>query len=137
MNTASESGSLNKKVKIGLLLAIFLGVLDIAGLALPGPDGETPPIAVMVIACILGIATIVFAVIALKNRNRNAVRGVVITRFLSALASIPAFFVSGIPGPVIVLTAVLIVLTVVAIALMMSKPFLVEHAEATRSAQTA
>ncbi|ORM36663.1 hypothetical protein [Williamsia sp. 1135] len=139
MDAATESGTLNKKVKIGLVLALIIGVLDIAGLAMPTPEGAAagPPFAVLVFSGVMGVATIVLAVIALRKRNRNAVRGVVITRFLSALSAVPAFFVSGVPGSVVVLVAVFIVLTVVTIALVMSKPFLVERSENVGSVQPA
>lgn len=139
MDTTATSGTLNKKVKIGLILALIMGVLDIAGLAMPTPDGDEagPPIGVLVFSGVMGLATIILAVVALRRRDRNAVRGVVITRFLSALSAVPAFFVTGVPGPVVVLVAVFIVLTVVTIALVMSKPFLVAHSDTTRSAQPA
>jgi hypothetical protein len=139
MDAATESGTLNKKVKIGLVLALVIGVLDIAGLAMPTPEGDAagPPIGVLVFSGLMGVATIVLAVIALRKRNRNAVRGVVITRFLSALSAVPAFFVSGVPGAVVVLVAVFIVLTVVTIALVMSTPFLVERSESVGSVQPA
>lgn len=139
MDAATESGTLNKKVKIGLVLALVIGVLDIAGLAMPTPEGDAagPPIGVLVFSGLMGVATIVLAVVSLRKRNRNAVRGVVITRFLSALSAVPAFFVSGVPGAVVVLVAVFIVLTVVTIALVMSKPFLVERSEIVGSVQPA
>jgi hypothetical protein len=139
MDTATSSGTMNKKVKIGLVLALILGVLDIAGLALPTPEGDAagPPVGVLVFSAVMGLATIILAVVALKMRNRNAIRGVVITRFFSALSAVPAFFVSEVPGPIVVLVAAFIVLTVVTIALVMSKPFIISEPATTRSTQHA
>jgi hypothetical protein len=141
MNTAITSGTLNKKVKIGLVLALILGVLDVVSLAMPTPDGDDatagPPFAVLVFSAVMGVVTVVFAVIAWRKHNRNAIRGVVISRFLSALTSIPAFFVSGVPGPVVVLVAVFIIVTVITIALVMSKPFTVPQTGTAPSDQVA
>jgi Na+/proline symporter len=137
----TTAATLNKKVRIGLVLALILGVLDIVGLAMPTPEGDGdaagPPYAVLVFSAVMGLVTVVFAVMAWKKRNRNAIRAVVISRFFSALSAVPAFFVSGVPGAVVVLVAVFIVITVVTIALVMSKPFTVPQADAALSAHAA
>jgi Na+/proline symporter len=138
MNT---SATLNKKVRIGLVLALILGVLDIIGLAMPTPDGDSdvagPPFGILVFSAVMGLATIVFAILAWKKQSRNAVRAVVISRFFSALSAAPALFVSGVPGGVVVLVSVFIVITVVTIALVMSKPFTVPQTEGALSAHAA
>lgn len=139
MNSATTSLDLNKKVKIGLAIAVVLGVLDIISLAMPAPEDDAagPPIGVLVFTTIMGLLTIVFAFLAWKRHSRNAIRGVVVTRFLSALSAVPAFFVSDVPGPVVVLVAVFVVVTVVTIALVMSKPFTVQRTDAGSSAAAA
>jgi hypothetical protein len=54
--------------------------------------------------------------------SRIAARIIAGSRILSVLAASPAFFASGVPAALVVLVAVMVVLTAVALALVLSRP---------------
>jgi hypothetical protein len=112
--------------KIGLGLAAVLGLADIASLGAIGhdvsPGQEGPPAGVTIFSAVLGLVTIVAVVIAWRTGSRPAVRIIAGARILSMILGLPAFFVSGIPAGLVVLTAVAAVLTIVAVALILRKP---------------
>ena len=68
---------------------------------------------------ILGAVTLVFVVIAWLRRSRGAIRIVAGTRILSAVTALPAFF-AGPPAPFVIAAAVLVTVTAIAVALMLS-----------------
>jgi hypothetical protein len=112
--------------KVGLGLAAVLGLADIASLGALGqdisPGQEGPPAGVTIFSAVLGLVTIVAVVIAWRTGSRPAVRVIAGARILSMILGLPAFFVSGIPAGLVVLTAVAAVLTIVAVALIVRKP---------------
>ena len=85
--------------KIGLALAGLLAISDVLSILNPTPDGkEGPPFAVVVLSFVLGVVTLAAIVPAWRTGSRTALRVVAGTRILSALMSIPAFFVDIPPG---------------------------------------
>ncbi|GAB3831063.1 hypothetical protein ACFPIJ_30350 [Dactylosporangium cerinum] len=101
--------------RIGLVIAALLGVADIAAAIAGG--GDTPPLPVAVAAVALGLITLVAAGYGWRGR-RSAVGTVVVTRVLSALGAVPAFFADDVPAAFIASAAVLVVLTAVVAALL-------------------
>ena len=75
-----------------------------------------------IVSAVLGLITIVGAVIAWRARSRPAVRVVVGSRVLSLILSLPAFFVSGVPAGWVVVSAVFVVLTLVCVMLVLARP---------------
>jgi hypothetical protein len=92
--------------KIGLGLA---GLLALGDVALPLiSDGEFPPMVVALIALAFGVATLAALVPAWRG-NRVAGWIVVVTRLISVIGALPAFFVSGVPTPAVVLAGTCVV----------------------------
>jgi len=105
-------------MRTGLVLTILLGLFDVV-LPIGGVDG--PPLPVAIAGAILGLITIVAAVFAWRSGasgSRAGVMTVVVTRILSALTAVPAFFASDVPAEAQVAAAAICGLTVVAVALL-------------------
>jgi hypothetical protein len=120
MNTA-----LTVKNKIGLGIAIVLGIADLAGLALIGQQdsGDNgPPAGVLIFSAVMGVATLVGVGIVFAKKARSAARVVAISRVLSMITSLPAFFVGGVPAGLIAVVAISVIVTIVCVALVISKP---------------
>jgi hypothetical protein len=112
--------TLTLRNKIGLVIAAVLGLGDLLSLLGPTPDGqEGPPFAVLVLGTLLGLVTLAAIVPAWRTGSRVALRVVAGTRILSALTSIPAFFVD-IPAGLRAAAAVGFALTVVCVVLVLA-----------------
>jgi hypothetical protein len=118
---AGPPAPLTTRVKVGLVLAGLLALSDVLGSLLVPVDRAqvAPPLGVIVLAGILGAVTLVFVVIAWLRRSRGAIRIVAGTRILSAVTALPAFF-AGPPAPFVIAAAVLVTVTAIAVALMLS-----------------
>jgi hypothetical protein len=99
--------------RTGLVLAGLLALSDLFSFAL-GPQ----PLSVVVVSTVLGVLTLVALAPAWRSRRRGAVVAVAVTRIVSALLAVPAFFVGGVAGAVQVVAAVIIVLAVVSTVLL-------------------
>jgi hypothetical protein len=96
---------------------VLLGVLSVLDLAAPlYTDGQHPPMIIAVIGSVLGLISIVLAVLAWRGRAAAAV-GLCVVRVLSALTAVPAFWEIGVPGPVMAVAGSFIILTVVGVVL--------------------
>ncbi len=98
---------------------VVLGVLSAGDLLLPLlTDGEHPPMAVALVASVLGLASLALVIAAWRGATR-AVIPLVVLRLLSALAAVPAFFEPGVPGPAMAAAATGIIVTVVGVVLVL------------------
>jgi hypothetical protein len=98
----------------GLVIA---GLLALGDIATPFTgDGEHPPMVIGILTAVLGVITVAGLVPAWRG-SRAGVTAIIVTRLLSAVAALPAFFVDGIPGPVRVLAAVAVAVTVLSVVL--------------------
>ncbi|MGQ0573109.1 MAG: hypothetical protein ACT4RN_02770 [Pseudonocardia sp.] len=116
--------ALSRTNKIGLALAALLGLVDVFAVLTPspGPGAEGPPIEVLVASSVLGVVTLVAVVWAWRTGSRVAARIVAGTRILSGLTALPAFFVEGVPAAFVVWAAATVVLTVVCVGMVLSRP---------------
>ena len=105
---------------VGLVIAALLAVGDVVSAFFPTPDGVIgPPLPIVVLGGLLGVATLVAVVVAWRTGRRGALRIVAGTRVLSAITALPAFFVD-VPALVKLLVAVVVVLTVVSVVLVLA-----------------
>jgi hypothetical protein len=96
---------------------VLLGVLSVIDLAAPlYTDGEHPPMIIAIIESALGLVSLVLVVLAWRGRVAAAV-GVSVIRVLSALTAVPAFYVGGVPTPIMAVAGSFIILTVVGVVL--------------------
>jgi hypothetical protein len=93
--------------KVGLVLSALLALGDVVGpFTTPQDTGQAgPPMAILIACAVLGVITLVGVVWTWRTGSRIGARLVAGTRILSALTSLPAFFVDGVPGFVIGLAA--------------------------------
>lgn len=88
---------------------------------LPTPAGEAgPPLAIVLLATATGVVGLLAAVLAWRTRApvwRRVLAGALL---LNAVAALPAFFVSGVPLPLVALAATSVVLTLVVVVLLFS-----------------
>lgn len=114
------SGQVTTKNKVGLAIAALLGLADCVALAFPTPEGEIgPPIGILILSAICGVVTLAAVVPAWRQGNRVATRIAAGARIVSALTSLPAFFVD-VPPAVVALVSVFIALTVLSVVLMLT-----------------
>jgi uncharacterized membrane protein YkgB len=97
----------------GLAICALLGVFDIISLAALGG----PPVLVTLIGAVLGVITLVGARMAWRG-GRSGVVTVIVSRVLSALWQLPAFFVDDVPEWVPPVVGIFVVLTVVGVGLL-------------------
>lgn len=102
-------------VRAGLVLAALLGLGDLTLIA--GGDGG-PPLGVRLAAVALGLVTLAAVAAAWRTGNARALWTVVVTRTVSALAALPAFFADDVPTGFVVGAAVGVLVTLVAIVLL-------------------
>lgn len=87
-----------------------------------GPSEVGPPLGVLVAATVLGLITLVAVAYTWRSASRVGSRIVAGSRILSMITALPAFVVDDVPPPVVVLVAVFVVATVVAVGLVLSRP---------------
>jgi hypothetical protein len=84
---------LTRQNKIGLVLAFVLGLSDIAFLAtLTGDGGDEPPVWIVVVSVLVGLATLVLVVLAWRAPTWPLMITIIGLRVLSALGDIPGLF---------------------------------------------
>ena len=114
------SSPLTTRTRVGLVLAVVLGLADVVSTFFPTPDGEVgPPLAIVILGGVIGLATLAAVAVAWRSGRRGALRIVAGTRVLSAITALPAFFVD-VPPWLKLVVAVLVVLTVVCVVLVLS-----------------
>ena len=115
--------NLSTKNKVGLGLAGFLGLLDIAGYFLtpdPSADMRGPPDWILLLDAILGIITVVAVFLVFRTPNKVIIGTTITARVASALTAVPAYFV-GVPTSILVLVTAFIAATIVSVWLILSK----------------
>jgi NADPH:quinone reductase-like Zn-dependent oxidoreductase len=123
--TTARPVRLSRANKIGLVLALLLGVSDVIGpWTTPSGSGEGngPPSSVLYVDALIGLVTVVAAVIAWRTGSRVAARVVAGSRILSAISALPAFFVGGVPAALVVLAAAGILFTLLTCWLVLKRP---------------
>jgi hypothetical protein len=100
----------------GLAICALIGVIDIISLAGLGSD-DGPPVIVTLSGAVFGVITLVGARMAWRGR-RSGVVAVIVSRVLSALSALPAFFVDDVPDWVPPVVGIFVVLTVVGVGLL-------------------
>lgn len=114
--------TLTTRAKVGFWLAVVLAVIDVVALFTPSPpDGEGPPLEVLVFSTVMGVATLAGAAWFARTGRRAALRIMAATRILSGLTALPAFFVPEVPPLFVAWGAATVVLTIVAVVLLMSR----------------
>jgi hypothetical protein len=110
----------SKSFVTGLVIAALLAVGDITTPLTS--DGEHPPMAVGVVAAVLGLITAVGIVQAWRGRGgRGWISAVIVTRLLSAMTAVPAFFACGVPAGAQIVAALGIAVTLVCVALLATR----------------
>ena len=129
MATVSPSTTTTSRIttrnRVGVVLAVLLGLVDVVGLLAlgytPAPGEQGPPDVVLIFAAVMGLITIAAAVIGWVRNSRGGLRVAAATRLLSMITGLPAFFVDGVPAALVVASAVGLIITLVTVALLVSR----------------
>lgn len=109
--------------RVGYVLATLFGLSDTVSIANPTPDGQVgPPLVVLVALSVLGVVTLVGVWFGWARGSRAGIRTAAASRVLSLLLGLPVFFVDGLPGWLVAVSAVGTVLTIVCVVLMLQPP---------------
>jgi hypothetical protein len=108
-----------KAYRTGLVIAGLLALGDITT-PLTG-DGEHPPMVIAIICAALGLITAVALVPAWRTGSRAAVTAIVVTRLLSAVTALPAFFVDGVPGAIRAVAALGVAVSLLSVGLIATR----------------
>jgi hypothetical protein len=124
INPSTTATRITTRNRVGVVLAALLGLSEIVSTLLipaPAPGEQGPPEVVLIFGAAMGVLTIAACVYAWVRNSRGGLRVAAASRLLSAITGLPAFFVEGVPAPLVVASAVSLVLTLVAVALLMSR----------------
>lgn len=111
----------NTRQKVGYVLAGLIGATSVLGVFVPVPQDEPgPPFVVIVLGALLGILGLVGVVIAWRTGSRLWARITAAALTIGAITALPAFFVPGVPIPLVAWAGVTVIATIAAIALMFS-----------------
>lgn len=106
--------------RIGIVLSALLGAGDIATGASQLGGGVIPAV-VCIGLLVLGVLTLVAAVFAWRGAAWGT-WAIVVTRAISAITALPAFFTPDVPAASVFVAAIGIAVTVLAIVLVLVKP---------------
>lgn len=118
-HTARSSARLPRSAKVGLVILGLLGLVDaVSSLDTSGPA----PTVILVVDAVVGLVTLGAVVMAWRTGSRAAIRAIVISRVISILASVPVFFVDGLPTGLVAASAVAVLVTVLCLYLVLRRP---------------
>lgn len=120
------------RTHIGLVLAALLGAVDVSSsFMLPDPSSDAigPPASVLVFTGVMGVVTLAAVAVAWVRRRRAALRLTARSRVLSALTSLPAFFVPDVPTLFVAVATGSIVLTFLDVWLLLARSAVTAGAE--------
>lgn len=119
--TTSTPTRVSTRLRTGLALSVLLGLINIPFVFMPTKSGdEGPPYIVLLLSAVLGVVSIVAAVITWRTGSRVAIRVNAAALIINAVTTLPAFFVNVAVG-IQVFAAVAVLLTVLAVVLMLSR----------------
>jgi hypothetical protein len=122
VTTTGTTTTPTTSVRVGLALSIILGLANLPFLFLDVDWGANePPVGLLLVNAALGLVSVVCAVIAWNSGNRLAIRINAAALIINTIMIVPGLFFEG-PVWMPVLSAVTIVLTVIAVVLMMRRP---------------
>lgn len=106
--------------KVGFVLALVLGLINVASLASPTPEGEVgPPLVILVVDAVLGVGIISAVLIGWLKCRRTAVRAATVMLILAAITALPAFVAPDVPAALVLAAAVYVLVTILTIAFML------------------
>ena len=119
--TTTRTGTPTTSVRVGLALSIILGLANLPVLFLDVDWGDNaPPFALLLLNAALGLVSVVCAAIAWNSGNRLAIRINAAALIVNTIMIVPGLFFEG-PVWMPVLSAVTIVLALIAVVLMMRR----------------
>jgi hypothetical protein len=106
--------------KVGFVLALLLGLMNVVSLASPTPDGEVgPPLAILVVDAVLGIGIIVAVLVGWLRGRKSAIRAATVLLILAAITALPAFVTPDVPSGIVAVAGAYVLLTILTIVLML------------------
>jgi peptidoglycan/LPS O-acetylase OafA/YrhL len=111
--------------KAGFVLATIVALLNIPGAFIPTSGSDTtaptgPPVAVLVIALVLGLVVVGLLLWAWRTGRRGPLRAAAVLLVVLALSALPAFFVASIAAWIRLFAGLYVLATLAAIVLLFS-----------------
>jgi len=105
--------------RAGHVLGIILGVVHLSALAIPsGGEDPGPPVAVLAIGAMLGLAIIGLLIQSWRRDQRGPRRVAAVLLVLAGLGALPGLLVADVPAAFQVAAAVLVLLTIAAVVML-------------------
>ncbi|HQR80140.1 MAG TPA: hypothetical protein PLT68_07970 [Actinomycetota bacterium] len=106
--------------KVGFVVALLLGLVNVASLATPTPDGEVgPPMAILVLDAVLGAGVIVAVLIGWLLSRKAAIRAATVLLILAAITALPAFTSPEVPSGLVAAAGAYVLVTILTIVMML------------------
>ena len=106
--------------RAGHILGIVLGVGHVGALGIPTGGGEEagPPVVVLVLGAVVGLAVIALLVRSWRHDQRGPRRVAAILLVLAGLGALPGMLVSDVPVALQAIAGVLVLLTIACVVLL-------------------
>jgi hypothetical protein len=110
----------SKLNKTGFVLALLLGLGDLASPLMSGPpDAQAgPPLPILLLDALLGLITVVAVIWGWRAGRRGPIRIAAGARIVSMITALPAFF-NPVPAAIQLLVGFIVVVTIACVALML------------------
>ena len=106
--------------RAGHILGIIVGVVHLSALAVPSDGGEDagPPLAVLAIGAVIGLAVIALLILSWRRDQRGPRRIAAVLLVLAALGALPGLLVADVPAALQVGAGILVLLTIATVVLL-------------------
>ncbi len=105
--------------RAGHILGIIVGVVHLSALAVPSDGEDTgPPLAVLAIGAVIGLAVIALLILSWRRDQRGPRRIAAVLLVLAALGALPGLLVADVPAALQVGAGLLVLLTIATVVLL-------------------
>ncbi len=105
--------------RAGHVLGIILGVIHLGSLAAPSDgDGSGPPLAVLAIGAVIGVAVVALLIHSWRRDQRGSRRFAAVLLVLAALGALPGLLVADVPAILQLGAAIVVLMTIATVVLL-------------------
>lgn len=104
--------------RAGHILGITVGVAHLAALAIPSGEDSGPPLPVLAIGAVIGLAIIALLIQSWRRDQRGPRRIAAVLLVLAALGALPGLLVADVAAPLQVIAGILVLLTIATVVML-------------------